>query len=143
MSRLLNAEGQYIHTDQPPLLGGSGSGVVGSSLPYVARRFRFFSQIDKAPLHSVATQCILFSVGTASPAEDRETMKIYCDTCFDDCTGREAAAAPGICRLCGHPIVSAARDPHEHAVPMTLELAAEIRAHEAGMMRRDGLEDES
>lgn len=68
--------------------------------------------------------------------------KIYCDTCFDTCTGNEPSAAPGICRACGHQIVTKPRSRHEHAVPMTLELAREVRAVEAGMARRDGLEED-
>lgn len=68
--------------------------------------------------------------------------KIYCTTCFEICTGKEPAAAPGICRLCGHEIATVKRDPHEHAIPMTRELAAELRAFERGAMKRDGLEEE-
>lgn len=72
-----------------------------------------------------------------------ETMaKIYCDTCFETCTGSEPAAAPGICRACGHEIVTTAPRAHEHAIPMTRELAREIRRDEAGAMKRDGLEEE-
>lgn len=68
-------------------------------------------------------------------------MKIYCDACFETCTGEEPAASPGICRCCGQPIVTVER-PHEHAVPMTRELARELAAHETGAMRRDGIEAE-
>lgn len=67
--------------------------------------------------------------------------KIYCTDCFEDCTGSEPVAPPGICRLCKCSIVTVKRDPHEHAVPMTLELGREIRAAEAAQMKRDGLED--
>ena len=68
--------------------------------------------------------------------------KIYCAPCFETCTGDEPACAPGLCRCCGKPIVAVALDPHAHAIPMTRELARDIATHEAGMLRRDGLEME-
>jgi hypothetical protein len=58
--------------------------------------------------------------------------KIYCDDCFETCTGKEPTAAPGICRACGHSIVTAVRDPHEQALPYT----AEDRAWDRGFERK-------
>lgn len=84
-----------------------------------------------------------FLPGRRTREKEPETMaKIYCAPCFEICTGNEPSTDAGLCRCCGKPIVAVALDPLAHAIPMTRELARDVAQHEAGMLRRDGLEME-
>ncbi len=66
----------------------------------------------------------------------------YCDDCFENATGKETAEPTGTCWVCKGPVVTAPYEKNVHAIPMTRELAREIRAVERGMAKRDGLEED-